>query len=539
MFSPSTNLRLLSTPLTADYDNTLWFPDVATQTAYFIGKTVKAIDNFNYIKKDNTIVVSGDVDSYYNCNYIMYQNKNFTTKWFYAFIVRTEWAGMNQTRFYLATDVLQTWLFNITWFQSYVDRCHSDTDVAGDNIVPEDFNTNNSGGYQVATSYDVTPNHVVLLATANYAGESKTGQLTNGIYSGAQKLGDFTLPLNADGLSTILGSYVRQGTATAVVRLQQVPKALVDTSVGVSFAKYPSAVNGYTPKNKKLLSSAFITCFMSMYGQECTFSSAFITSPNVSINLSSDYTSGTISAFVTNYSNSNIGTIAMFAVVPESSWAYNQYKNDFNLHNASNAIYTERSKLQRGVNKINSVLDTVGAAADLTKSISNILPLHAISMFGTQSQTSGIGAITSSASNAVSSLGNTITQFSGIDDITEDLTRISESYNAPATGSAAASNGYITSGRTMFTAGYKVPPRDIAERIDNFLTVYGYKQSTYRNINLHARASWTYIKTNGLNIDGDFPQEDINAIKQVFDKGVFWWSYTAKFGNFDQANGIV
>ena len=150
MFSPTTNLRLLSTPLESDYGNTLWFPNIAAQTAYFTSKTVKTYANFNYIKKDNTIVVPDEVDNLYNCNYIMYQNSNFGTRWFYAFINRMEWASNGSTRLYVSTDVIQTWFFDIKYYQSYVDRCHSDTDVVGDNIVPEDFTTGDGGGYQVA-----------------------------------------------------------------------------------------------------------------------------------------------------------------------------------------------------------------------------------------------------------------------------------------------------------------------------------------------------------------------------------------------------
>ncbi len=118
-------------------------------------------------------------------------------------------------------------------------------------------------------------------------------------------------------------------------------------------------------------------------------------------------------------------------------------------------------------------------------------------------------------------------------------TKIAESYNAPATGNSAASNGYITSGKTKFTYGYKVPPADLVQRYDKYLSVYGYKQSVYRNINLHARANWTFIKTNGLNASGNFPDEDMDLIKRIFDKGIFFWSSTAIFGNFDQANPIV
>lgn len=534
MFTPNTNLRLLSTPLESDYSNTLYFANVTAQTVYFTGKTVKVISDFNYIKKDNSIAINEHIDSLYNCNYVMYQNSNFTNKWFYAFIVRMEWLSNNSTRIYLATDVIQTWFFDITYYQSYIDRCHSDTDIVGDNIVPEDFTIGDAGGYQVVGSNDMTPDGIAILATTTYDGESRTGSINSGLYSGAQNLSDFHV--DNPGVSTILDQYVKNGTATAVIRLQQYPYSMKNGPISVSFSKYPTNINGYTPKNKKLLSAAFITCFMSMYGQECKFSPAFITGNSVSIKLSADLTSGTISSFVENYSSNDISTIALFAVIPESGWAYNQYKNDYNLHNASNSIYVQRQQKVRTENTAKAVAGYIGAIGEMAGGVIDAINPVTLSSgrIGTAVQ-----KVAGGASSVISNSTNLAIQFSGIDDITQDLTAIAESYNAPATGNSAASNGYIATGKTKFTYGYKVPPLDLVERYDKYLSVYGYKQSVYRNINLHARASWTFIKTNGLNASGDFPDEDMDLIKRIFDKGIFFWSSTAVFGNFDQPNPIV
>ena len=535
MFSPTTNLRLLSTPLESDYENTLWFPNVAAQTAYFTSKTVKTYANFNYIKKDNTIVVPDEVDNLYNCNYIMYQNSNFGMRWFYAFINRMEWASNGSTRLYVSTDVIQTWFFDIKYYQSYVDRCHSDTDVVGDNIVPEDFTTGDGGGYQIAGHTDLAPDGIAIFATASYSGESKTGSVNSGIYSGAQNLSDFHI--DNPGVGTILDAYIKNGTATAVIKLQQYPYKLKTAPMTLTFSKAPSSINGYTPVNKKLLSPAFITCFMSMYGQECTFNPAFISGSAVSIKVSADLTSGTISAFVENYSSSNISTIAMFAAIPESGWAYNQYKNEYNLHSASNAMYIRRSRENRDFGMYNAMIQGVGGAMQVAgAAIDALNPLTYATSKGAFGVASGALSGTGTILNASKALGQ-IT--GGYDEVSQDLAKINESYNAPATGSSAASNGYIATGKTELTYGYKVPPLDLVKRCDKYLSVYGYKQSEYRTINLHARLNWTFIKTVGLNASGNFPDEDMKIIKNAFNNGIFFWSYTAAFGNFDQPNPIV
>lgn len=541
MFTPTTSLRLLDTPLESDYRNTLWFPNREAQTAYFLGKTIKTYENFQYIKKNNTIIVDGEVDLMYNCNYIMYQNNNFTNKWFYAFINRIEWASNSSVRLYVSTDVIQTWFFDITYYDSYVDRCHSDTDVVGDNIVPEDFSVGNPGGYQVAGSTDLAPDGIALFATATYAGESKTGSVNSGIYSGGQNLVDFHI--DNPGVGSILDSYVKNGTATAIIKLQQYPYKLKNGPMAVSFSKYPTSISGYTPKNNKMRSSAFITCFMSMYGQETDFNPVFITDSKVNIKVSADQTSGTISAFVENYSDGSISTISMFASIPESGWSYNQYKNDYNLHSGSNAIYVQRSVAQRkadyvsaGTNTAASVLDTAGS---IFRTGVSLVGATGVPALGLSRALENIGSTARSFGEANQALTALNSFAGGYDSISQDLAAISENYNAPATGGMSASNGYIATGKTVFSYGYKVLPRDIVERCDKFLTVYGYKQSEYRAINLHARASWTYIKTNGLNASGEFPDDDMNIIKRAFNNGIFFWVYTATYGNFGQNNAIV
>lgn len=532
MFTPNTNLRLLSTPLESDYSNTLYFANIAAQSAYFTSKTVKIITDFNYIKKDNSIAINEHIDSLYNCNYVMYQNSNFTNKWFYAFIVRMEWLSNNSTRIYLATDVIQTWFFDITYYQSYIDRCHSDTDIVGDNIVPEDFTGTGRGGYDQAGSQDLTPNWVTVFATTQPDGTPLPPTDLSGIISGTGAA--WRHQYDNATLTTLLNEYVKNGTATAVAKIQQWPAG--NHSATFSFAKYPSTINGYSPKNKKLLSGAFISCYMTMFGQELEFNPEYITGNSVSAQIVVDDTSGSVGCTITNYGNSNIANFSLVAVIPESSWAYNQYKNDYNLHSGSNAIYQERMRYQQNLNAANANVGAVqGIASTIAGAIDTVNPV-----------TWALGKGRQAVSNVIEGAQQTYNQGAiagwyekGVDEISQDLATITESYNAPATGSVTTSNIYITGNKTTLSYGYKVPPRDIIKRCDDYLTVYGYKQSTYKVPNLHARLNWTYIRTLGLRASGNFPDEDMDLIKRIFDKGIFFWSSTAVFGNFDQSNPIV
>ena len=446
-----------------------------------------------------------------------------------------EWLSNNSTRIYLSTDVIQTWFFDITYYQSYIDRCHSDTDAAGDNIVPEDFTGAGRGGYNQAGSQDLTPNWITVFATTEPDGTPLPPNDLTGIVSGTGAA--WRHQYDNATLTSLLNQYVKNGTATAVAKIQQWPAG--NHSATFSFAKYPTTIDGYSPKNKKLLSGAFISCYMTMFGQELEFNPEYITGTSVSAQIVVDDTSGSVGCTITNYGNSNIANFSLVAVIPESSWAYNQYKNDYNLHSGSNAIYQERSKYNQMINRQTSIIDAVAGAANTVSSVANDLSPLKILKNPVGAVAGAIGTGLSGASDVTKLGAEAYTYIKGIDEISQDLTAITESYNAPATGSVATSNIYITGKKTALSYGYKVPPLDIVKRCDDYLTVYGYKQSTYKVPNLHARLNWTYIRTLGLRASGNFPDEDMNLIKRIFDKGIFFWSSTAVFGNFDQANPIV
>lgn len=54
----------------------------------------------------------------------MFQNKNFGTKWFYAFIRNKEYANDENTIITFEIDVFQTWQFDIEYLKSFISRSH-------------------------------------------------------------------------------------------------------------------------------------------------------------------------------------------------------------------------------------------------------------------------------------------------------------------------------------------------------------------------------------------------------------------------------
>ena len=122
--TPSTNLYLLKLPLELNNRNQLTWNSKEEQYNYFSSLQKLEVNNFTYQRKDSTIRYSANIDSILNYNYVMYQNENYTDKWFYAYIEEMRYINDSMTEIIIKTDVFQTWLFDMEFKDSFVEREH-------------------------------------------------------------------------------------------------------------------------------------------------------------------------------------------------------------------------------------------------------------------------------------------------------------------------------------------------------------------------------------------------------------------------------
>ena len=80
---------------------------------------------------------------------------------------------------------------------------------------------------------------------------------------------------------------------------------------------------------------------------------------------------------------------------------------------------------------------------------------------------------------------------------------------------------------------------EYARIIDGYFSAYGYKVNTIKIPNVTGRTNWNYVKTVGCYIDADIPQEDLQEIKNLFDKGITFWHNPLTFRDYSQSNAIV
>lgn len=140
--TPLTSVKVLrNIPFDNTYTDVMSFGSTSDQISFFTSKAKETfvITPVNVGKNVglNYIRLKKPADWFYDCNYIMFQNANFSQKWFYAFISDIKYVNTNSCDIYFEIDVYQTWLFDRIIKPSYVEREHSSTDNVGDNIVTE------------------------------------------------------------------------------------------------------------------------------------------------------------------------------------------------------------------------------------------------------------------------------------------------------------------------------------------------------------------------------------------------------------------
>lgn len=158
----STIVLFKGCPCDTEYDNTIYFGTKLAQYEYFMSLPHKFLTDQYYqrygkgtLRIKNSAFTSGGkefagTEDLYEYNYMMFSNDpNFVnpnyqpfndSKIFYAFINSIEYINENTTEIKYTIDVMQTYMFDYTLGDCFVEREHSITDNFGENLIDEPFN---------------------------------------------------------------------------------------------------------------------------------------------------------------------------------------------------------------------------------------------------------------------------------------------------------------------------------------------------------------------------------------------------------------
>ena len=573
VITPNTDVILLKVPLEMDETNQLTFANATAQYNYFYGLANKKVfDNFTYQRKDNTIKVEAPIDELYGYNYVMYRNTNYSSKWFYAFITNIQYVSDKVTSLTIKTDVWQTWQFALTYKAVLIDREHPNTDMAGDNTLPEGLelgemivngSTTNFAAAGEVNAWDCCP--VVEVSQVENVGESATLSYSwvsgshdispnlNGIDRGTIPLVLNLVPGANNTADAIINLYDKAGLSESIINIYMLPKALIGTNyhqisltvtsgdttttftgavvpdskngtydiATTNFTK-PTTINGYTPKNKKLLTWPF--CYFNVSNNAGTSTPYHYEDFPLIITFKTEGTfgvSGSVKTIPLNYKNTALTDNTLdYSVTgpkyPVCSWASDSYTNWLT---------------QNGVNMQAQWTSTILAGAI---------------GIGAGAITGGLGAATVGMTVAKAA---TIGATAGAIKAGGDMVGLAREQHLAKTQANMVPDqvkGNLSAGDFVW-AKYKSPftylPMSIkaeyARCIDEYFSQYGYKCNRVKIPNVTGRTNWNYVKTVGCYIQADIPQDDLQEIKNMFDKGVTFWHNPATFMDYSQSNAIV
>lgn len=500
-------------PLDPTYQHTLWWSGAGEQLAYFQGKQKFRIDEVSYMRQEpNVILIELPADKIYDCNYLLFQNRTFSNRWWFAFITQVDYVNAETASITWEIDVMQNWYFDYELGDCYIEREHAAFDEIGDNIVPEGLDLGEyvlgAGGRpskaKDGVGISILSNQTYVLATTT---DGVTSTAIAGFYAGYPVscryiTFDAGVGMPPSEFQAMLNQIVEEGKADGIVTVFMCPTEFKTANGGFAkqinfeFSKRDTdGIYGFEVKNKKLFTYPFNFLYVNnMQGQTGVFPYEFFDSDSCTFTMTA---------------NMNPNGEAII-------WPLN-YKGQF-------ANYDERMSLQ--------INPEISFAVDSYKTWVAQKGLSA--MLGAVSGIAG-GAI--SAAGAGGPVGLAAAGVGTGIGILNSLAAWREAYiQPPQTHGSIAGDSLQSAGLKDFFFYNKHITTDMAQRIDTFFTMFGYATKKVKKPNRTARTSFTYTQTIGCVATGSVPAQDMRRICQIYDSGITFWRNHDKVGDYSLSN---
>ena len=538
--TPNSTIILLKSPLKLDESNQITFANATAQYNYFHSLTKLEYDNCTYQRKDGVIrYLTGDnlvYEDILQYNYCMYKNTNYKDKWFYAFVTDVKYVNDGLTEVSIETDVFQTWQFSIVYKNSFIEREHvavSD-DTVGAHTIPEgletgDYVCNGIGNlatnlktcYVAAMVTRIPEDLPTNTFTTRYGGVFCGGAII--VFDSWLSACNFTRAYDLinkpeaitcmfmipQALTGTISSWTlcgeTEGSHTINFQCAVVPYSDAETLIATTSITSPSSLNGYTPKNNKLLCYPYNYFYVSnTVGADAEFHYEDFVSNSPSFKTIGCVTPG-----------ASIRTVPMnYKKLSDTNSSYNHFNcgipaPKYPMCGWTNDAYTNWLTEQ----SVNNTLGTVGGAAGIVVGAALVA-----TGVGTAA---GVGLIAGGAGSILNTM-KAVHEHSMIPPQTKGNTN---------TGDVAFASG------SFEQPYYKMTIRaEYARMIDDYFTMYGYKVNRLATPNISKRPNWDYIKTIDANLEGDIPETDLGKIRDLFNKGITFWHNTSTFLDYSQNN---
>ena len=532
--------------LDREYKNVLSYTEQEMLTLC-IEKSLASASNFTFIRPDrNEIQVEFSYATCLQCNYMAFQNPNYSNKWFFAFIDEVSYIGDKTTKISFTVDEHATWYDYWYTKPCLVLREHVNSDMIGEHTYPENLE---HGPYIIndynkiiytpgSTEYVVVGTTWLPSNTPNLPSVQYYGGIFSGVYylafDSMQYAKNFILAMDGLGRGSniihvfMAPSYLCQPSTFFQADLQSketwdngtvhnktfhIETYIVTSNSGsILLTNYAinlnSTLNGYTPKNNKLYTGDYNYLLISNgVGNDAIFKYEDFVSNQPLFNAYGVLCPGcSIKLYPVNYRkynddgyilNSGFNEGLTGAKYPICSYPSDTYINWL----TQQSVNTKMNLVQTGV-RIASTL-----------------------LAGGEDVSSG-GLFNQQASY------------------------LSERYQHALVGKQVEGN--INAGDVSFASNhmyftyYKMSIKsEYARKIDAYFNKFGYQVNEIKSPNVTGRTYWNFIQigpyeeigySNNL---GSVPAKSMDTINRIYRNGVTIWHDHANIGNYSLSNTII
>lgn len=506
--APNTQIYVLAAvPLDSTYEHTIYWSNANAQYSYMYSKSKWGFDQQSYQRvRRGFIRVNKKADDLYDCNYVMFQNTNFGNKWFYAFIKSVEYINNEVSEIEFVIDVMQTWAFDYTIMQCFVEREHTASDNLYEHLLEENLNLGSEYKCNRTDTYDMGAMAVCALINKNTeSGGAGSGRYINGVYTPLRVIAG--IPANDPAaVDAVLNQFLED----EIVAVYEYPLKFGDASTTVPYSeqkvinKWQGTLDGYTPRNRKLYSYPFNFLLVSNgSGQTGQFRWEYFGTTNATFVFRGVFVS---TAACIGYPISYRGISPdyddglVMSNFPQCAWSGDTFK-----------AWWAQNKASFVTSGISSVLSgvSVGAASG--------------ALVGMPIAGAVAGGLKSAGSQIAASLAK-------IQDI-----KATPNQTHGQTQTDSLNVGINRLGFRFYSMSIDYQH---AEMIDNYFDRYGYTCHKVKVPNHNVRPHWTYTKTIGCTIRGSIPVDDMNLICKIYDNGITFWNNPDEIGNYSLDNRV-
>ena len=554
METPSELFLLNNVDLDPNYNYTIDFDNLQAQEQYFDAKISTALsvnDDYSYISPNEPVKVYQNVDALFGVNYLYYNNAG---KRYYAFITKKEYISPTCTAITFKIDAYQTFMFDYSIEESFVDREHQDRFLKSNNKITPVFNKVSENldlgrNYLIKSSEKIVNDNrtagkenvdimwYVIVATSNLHSDSSTTTDINGIRTG------YFIYFSPVVINNTTNYYFTFNDATVQYSMDTICK---DSKVVAVF------LTRYTPFSVRyaFLDNNRIELILSGNEWEgLTWGYGGIGANKLKVSNDRIFYdepkySTPLSLNINNPKNIDYETKLLTYPYSKIVIRVNEDKQEFCRECFANTIKFTFGIDYSFINKIIIKPDNyLGNNIDnvLISANSNEMTLltDAWKTYESQNKASlrsgilsgviqagagvGLGAITGGVGLAIT--GSAVLSQAG--SITNELRKRQDIKETPDSLRKAMGSSVVDKSikdMYMLVEEHEIEPQ-FKNIIFNYFYHYGYKCNDFKKPNTRSRYYFNYIKTIGANIKSNIDADYKNELQSIYDKGITIWHY--------------